>query len=242
MKTSEIIQTRGWKVFMQKLYSWGASVVLAGALFKIMHWPGASIMLVIGMGAEVIIFFFSAFEPLHEELDWTLVFPELAGIEEETGSRAIKPTGEGLQKLEAMMEGLNVNSSMFENLGNGLNRLSETTANLSDLSDATVATTDFAQNVQLASESVSGLNDTFVKSNEELNQSVQELSGSYQNAAEAISSSGNEAAAKFKESGNELTSIYQQLADSIKDSANTISGESNTYGGKIEEINKNLTA
>jgi gliding motility-associated protein GldL len=40
---------------------------------------GANFMLIVGLGTEAIIFFFSAFEPLHEELDWTLVYPELAG-------------------------------------------------------------------------------------------------------------------------------------------------------------------
>ncbi len=65
---------------MKFVYGWGASVVLLGALFKIMHWPGASYMLVAGMGTEVLIFFLSAFEPLHEEVDWTLVYPELAGM------------------------------------------------------------------------------------------------------------------------------------------------------------------
>jgi gliding motility-associated protein GldL len=56
---------------MAKLYGLGASVVIVGALFKIMHWPGAGIMLTAGLLTEAVIFFFSAFEPLHEELDWT---------------------------------------------------------------------------------------------------------------------------------------------------------------------------
>ena len=68
---------------MAKLYGWGAALVILGALFKINHWPMATLMLIIGMGTEVIIFFFSAFEPMHEEVDWTLVYPELAGISED---------------------------------------------------------------------------------------------------------------------------------------------------------------
>ena len=80
MNVAEIVQSSGWKNFMAKLYGIGAAVVIIGALFKIMHWPGASAMLTVGLGTEAIIFFFSAFEPLHEELDWTLVYPELAGI------------------------------------------------------------------------------------------------------------------------------------------------------------------
>jgi len=80
---SEIVQGSGWKNFMKYLYGWGASIVILGALFKILHLKGAGPMLMIGMSVESIIFFFSAFEPIHEEVDWTLVYPELAGMSDE---------------------------------------------------------------------------------------------------------------------------------------------------------------
>lgn len=83
MSIAELSQTKGYKNFMKYVYGWGASIVLVGALFKIQHYPGASIMLIIGLLTEALIFFFSAFEPLAEELDWTLVFPQLAGLEDE---------------------------------------------------------------------------------------------------------------------------------------------------------------
>jgi gliding motility-associated protein GldL len=83
---SEIVQGKKWKNFMKYLYGWGASVVLLGALFKLQHWPGAGEMLTVGMTVEVIIFFFSAFEPIHEEVDWTLVYPELAMMDDEERS------------------------------------------------------------------------------------------------------------------------------------------------------------
>ncbi len=82
---SGIIGSPGWKNFMAKLYGIGAAVVIMGAMFKIMHWPGAGPMLVIGLSTEVVIFAFSAFEPLHEEIDWSLVYPELAGLHGEEG-------------------------------------------------------------------------------------------------------------------------------------------------------------
>ena len=64
---------------MAKLYGIGAAVVIIGAMFKIQHWPFASLLLVVGLSTEAVIFFFSAFEPPHEEVDWSLVYPELAG-------------------------------------------------------------------------------------------------------------------------------------------------------------------
>ena len=83
MSLAELVQSSGWKNFIAKLYGLGASVVIVGALFKIQHWPLAGTMLTIGLLTEAIIFFFSAFEPLHEEIDWSLVYPELAGIPED---------------------------------------------------------------------------------------------------------------------------------------------------------------
>jgi gliding motility-associated protein GldL len=60
----EIVTSKKWKNFMKYLYGWGASVVILGALFKILHLKGAGVMLMAGMGTETVIFFFSAFEPI----------------------------------------------------------------------------------------------------------------------------------------------------------------------------------
>ena len=84
--------SKKWKNFMAKLDGGGAALVIVGALFKIEHWPFASVFLVIGLSTEAIIFFFSAFEPPHEDPDWSLVYPELA-----TGERA---EGEDFRKDE----------------------------------------------------------------------------------------------------------------------------------------------
>lgn len=102
---SEIVQGKKWKNFMKYLYGWGAAVVLLGALFKLQHWPGAGEMLTLGMTVEVIIFFFSAFEPIHEEVDWTLVYPELAMMDDEEEIRNYRKNNEGLS-AESIKEAL----------------------------------------------------------------------------------------------------------------------------------------
>ena len=66
---------------MNFTYGMGAAVVIVGALFKLMHWPGASLMLIIGLSTEALIFGLSAFDKPEKELDWSLVYPELAGGE-----------------------------------------------------------------------------------------------------------------------------------------------------------------
>ncbi|MBR5784985.1 MAG: gliding motility protein GldL [Bacteroidales bacterium] len=85
-KLDDLVRSKGYKNFMAKLYGIGAAVVILGAMFKIMHWPGADPMIVAGMSTEAIIFLFSAFEPLHVEYDWSLVYPELAGMEHDEDS------------------------------------------------------------------------------------------------------------------------------------------------------------
>jgi len=117
---SEIVQGSGWKNFMKYLYGWGASVVILGALFKILHLPGATTMLLFGMTIEAIIFFFSAFEPIHEEVDWTLVYPELAGMSDEEELRqyrgSSKITGGSLD-ADSIKE--IISSVMVSNAGQG---------------------------------------------------------------------------------------------------------------------------
>ena len=68
------------KTIMNYFYSWGAAVVILGTLFKLTHLPGADIMLFVGMGTEVIVFIFSAFERPFE-------------VEEESGSSVANTTG-----------------------------------------------------------------------------------------------------------------------------------------------------
>ena len=55
------------QVFMNYAYSWGAAIVILGALFKLTHIQGANLMLFIGMGTEVFVFFISGFERTYQE-------------------------------------------------------------------------------------------------------------------------------------------------------------------------------
>ncbi len=187
MKIKELVQTSGWKNFMAKLYGWGASVVIIGALFKIQHYPGAGIMLIAGLSTEAIIFFFSAFEPPHEEPDWTLVYPELAGLSDE--EEAALPAGRqrggyggsssALEKFDKLLEEGEITPDLFNKLGQGLQRLSDTAERLHDISDAAAATTKYAESLDKAAEIVDQHTENYVSSTEELKGSVDRLAGSY---------------------------------------------------------------
>jgi gliding motility-associated protein GldL len=72
-------QSQSGKKLMNMVYGLGAAVVIIGALFKIMHWPYGNLMLIIGLVTEAGVFAVSAFEKVDDDLDWSLVYPELAG-------------------------------------------------------------------------------------------------------------------------------------------------------------------
>ncbi len=159
--------SKGWKKFMAKLYGWGAAIVILGALFKIQHWPGAGVMLTVGLTTEAVIFFFSAFEPIHEEPDWGLVYPEL-----NTGERAEhgdeEPKGSITEQLDNMLEEARIEPELIASLGEGMRALSTQANKLSEISDASVATNEYVDNLRGASSRVSELSDSYARASESL--------------------------------------------------------------------------
>jgi gliding motility-associated protein GldL len=257
---SEIVQGEKWRIFMKYLYAWGAAVVLLGALFKLMYWPGAGTMLTIGMSVEVVIFFFSGFEPLHDEVDWTLVYPELAGMSDEeelrkyrkgsglegvnsedlkeiitsvmaatsgvapaqgdgSGSQVVySAAGGGLvftEKFNQMLEKAEIGPELFEKIGKGLSKLSDTTSKLSDITDAASASSAFAQNIKKASESVSGLSDNYQNSGQVLNESINILSESFQKAAGTVAESGQNFMGGVERSVNSLENQLTKAGETV---------------------------
>ena len=71
------LRTKRGQTFLNYAYSWGASVVIAGALFKLTHMDGADFMLWLGMGTEVVVFFLAGFEP-QESMDAQELAEEVA--------------------------------------------------------------------------------------------------------------------------------------------------------------------
>ena len=150
---------------MPKIYGIGAAVVIIGALFKILHLKGADIMLMVGLGTEALIFFLSAFQPNPADTDWSLVYPELSeGYDPSTNSNSFRnnPQPNGLTgKLDDMLKNANVTAEALTNLGQGLNRLSATTAQLGQLGDATNATDEYTAKVRTAAQSLEGINKAY---------------------------------------------------------------------------------
>jgi len=180
--SKSVFESKGFKKFVSMAYGLGASIVIIGALFKIMHWPLADQFLIAGMTTEAIIFAISAFEPVHQELDWTLVYPELAGMD--SGPKPSKKAGDPVaQQLDKMLAEAKIGPELVESLGAGLKSLSSNVSNMADLSNATLATKEYADNVQKASASMSTMSTTYSRAVDALNsladttESIKSVSG-----------------------------------------------------------------
>ncbi|MGZ5244107.1 MAG: type IX secretion system motor protein PorL/GldL, partial [Bacteroidia bacterium] len=132
---------------MSRIYGLGAAVVIVGALFKILHWKGADLMLMIGLLTEAGIFAISAFEPVKEDVDWTLVYPELAGMDPK--EKAKKEDKKSLTaELDKMLAEARIEQGMVNRLGDGLRNLTENVNHLGTMSDAAAATNEYAEKVK----------------------------------------------------------------------------------------------
>jgi gliding motility-associated protein GldL len=162
MGLSEFVHTSKWKAFMSKLYGWGASVVIIGALFKIQHYPMAGLFLSVGLITEAVIFFFSAFEPLKEEPDWKLVYPQLdpSYSGEDVGFAAVGGGGgggAGLSQFDRMLADAGITPEVFDRLSQGLKKLTETTNNFNAMGDLAATTNEYASTIRKANESLTNL-------------------------------------------------------------------------------------
>ncbi|MFY9592501.1 MAG: gliding motility protein GldL [Bacteroidales bacterium] len=217
------------------IYGWGAAIVMVGALFKIEHLPGATIMLTVGLLTEALIFFLSAFEPPHVEYDWGLVYPELDGIEENLNvldkKAAISSKKSALEKFDAMIENAEITPELFEKLGHGLQNLNNTAEKLQDVSDATVATNNYVANFEKAAEKVSSFADAYGSSAERLKVEADKLARTYEKSASVVG-----------DSGEQLASTYNKLIENMNKELEMSTSGGKTYNEQLSIMNKNLTA
>lgn len=207
----KLARSKGFKNFMARLYGFGASIVILGALFKINHYNFANEMLLIGMSMESIIFFFSAFEAPPVDPDWSLVYPELTHLYH-NGEAPSKPVSrlrpsvqEGAtQQLDNLLADAKIGPELIQSLGDGLRRFSENTAKLSNISTAAVASDEFVDNMQKATSSVKKLATSSEKTSDILDKDLQvteEFASSVRNASQKV---------------NELSNVYSQASIALK--------------------------
>ncbi len=211
---ANFFDSKAGKKIMSMAYGLGAAVVIVGALFKIMHWPFANEMLILGMGTEAVIFVISAFEPIHQEVDCSLVYPELAGMEpDEKKSAKDSSKGSISQQLDQMLVEAKVGPELISSLGTGLQSLSDNVKGMSNLASASVATNEYTENVQKASKNLEGVTASYNKAIDAMNSlaSISEGTKAYQEQMESI----NTEIGKLSRNISSLNAIYGNMLSAM---------------------------
>ena len=151
-----------FKGLLPTVYSLGATVVIVGAMFKILHLPFASLLLAAGLTTEAIIFFLSAFEPRPQEWDWDRVYPQLKDGSKRAPTRVGAAASSGAaNQMDRMLESAKIGPQLIDNLGRGIRNLAESANRLGTMSNAAVATNEYAQNVKRAAQSLGQMNQAY---------------------------------------------------------------------------------
>ena len=151
---------------MNMVYGLGASVVILGALFKIMHWPFGNLMLIIGLITEAIVFAVSAFEPVDDDLDWSLVYPELAGGAATPRDMALieenKETEASLsKKLDDMLREAKIDANLMNSLGNSIRNFEGAAKGIAPTVDAMASQRKYSEELTLAAAQMETLNNLY---------------------------------------------------------------------------------
>lgn len=202
------------KKVMNFAYGMGAAVVIVGALFKLQHWPGASAMLIIGLGVEALIFGLSAFDPVDTELDWTLVYPELAGSEgKKRDAKKENPAeAQGLlsQKLDNLLKEAKIDGELMASLGNSIKNFESAAKGISPAADGIAATKKYSEELSMAAAQMESLNSLY---------KVQ-----------------LESASRNAEANKEIADNASKLKDQMQSMTANIASLNNVYGGMLSAM------
>ena len=176
-KSGGFFASKGYKNLMKMVYGYGASVVILGALFKIMHWPYCDIMLIVGLTTEAVIFALSAMEPLHAEPTWAVYYPYLLPEDERPQTaeelqafpKPMELAGGGggssstgiTEKFDELLANAKIDQSLLDRLGSAMRDLSHNAEQLKSVSSAATATDSYVASLEAASSKVSSLSDAY---------------------------------------------------------------------------------
>jgi len=215
-------QSKSSKKLFTMAYGLGASIVIIGALFKLTHWEfgilNGTVLLSVGLIAEAIIFAISAFEPVDEDLDWTLVYPELAtgtsiGAARKNQALEIKEAeGQLSKKLDDMLKEAKIDSSLMSSLGDSIRNFEGAAKGIAPTAEALTSTKKYSEELSLAAAQMESLNSLYKVQLESANRqaSIQE----------------------------EVASNAGRLKDEMRSLTSNLSSLNSVYGGMLTAMNK----
>ena len=206
------------KKAMNFAYGMGAAVVIIGALFKITHIEfgpiTGNLMLTIGLVTEALIFGLSAFEPVDNELDWSLVYPELAGGEagDKKAKKEDPKEAQGMlsQKLDAMLKEAKVDGELMASLGHSIKNFESAAKGIAPAVDGIAATKKYSEELSMAAAQMESLNSLY---------KVQ-----------------LESASRNAEANKEIADNASKLKDQMQAMTANIASLNNVYGGMLSAM------
>lgn len=245
MSFQEFLESYKWKNFISKLYGLGAAVVIVGALFKIQHYPGASIMLMVGLLTEAVIFIFSAFEPVPKEIDWTIVFPELnAGFFDQQllDQEAKDKKAAAIQKIEGLRQD-DLMASLFATGNAGASSKSLSSGNALAAFDGMLEKAGGQNFFEKLGNNFANFNER-VKDMADIADSASASKEFANNLKGAAASLGTvkESAESLQYSVANVADSYTKLAEGMNIDFSAVQNGNKEYTANISNLNKNLGA
>lgn len=219
-------ETQQGKYVKNLIIGLGASIVLLGALFKIQHWPGAGVMLTIGMCTEAFIFALLGVIPPAKEYYWERYYPNL---DENPHVEAYRKGGKvdnklktsSSRSLDQMLEEANITPANLKKLNENFQRFGQVVDQVRDISEVTSATNEYSQSARTAATALS------------------EMSGTFQGAAQTMNAFNNAAddTAKFHQQvqvlSRNLGSLNQIYEVELSDANNHLKAMNKFYSNLV---------
>ena len=237
------------KRVVNMVYCLGASVVIIGALFKIMHFPGAGPVLMTGMCTEAVLFAIGCLDKPNVDFHWEQVLPQLMGygadpeLLEELSTRP-KPTllgnagggsGSGIPGLK---------DSDMEALKGGISDLAKTATQLSELGKVATSTNKLGEKMEEATEATG----KFIASVSSIGQQSEALGAAYASVATGMQSvaEGTKAYQQQVEAIGvklgSLNSLYELQLNTAKTQSETMNTTAERMGAVSADIEKMQTS
>ena len=230
----------------------GASVVLVGALFKILHWEGANEMLMVGMFTEAFIFLFLGILPPHKDYHWEKIYPGIDIAPDEHSKSNIKKVESKesvTQQLDKMLEEAKVESQLIERLGSNLKRLGDNIEKLNDVTDAGAATQEYSHQAKEASKALSEMKVAYNNATVAV-QELSAISGDTKNYHEQVQLVSKNLASlnavyelELQDTNNHLKAMnkfYGNLSEAMNNLNESVD-DTKKYKVEIAQLSKNLT-
>ena len=216
-------QSKSTKKLFNMAYGLGASIVIIGALFKILHWEfgflNGGLLLAVGLITEALIFAISAFEPIDDEYDWSLVYPELANGEaiasgKKNEKAEMKEAEASLSaKLDNLLKEAGVDASLMESLGDSIRNFEGAAKGIAPTTDAMESTRKYSEEMVHAAAQMESLNSLY---------KVQ-----------------LESASKQASVNEEVVQNASALKDQMASLSTNLSSLNGVYGGMLSAMSKN---